>query len=236
MEHEARKNLKVLAWNTQGGGEKKIANLCDSMTEQPDVICVAEAGRWIEGDYEIDRGYDLSQEFGGKKYTGSWVAWAQKKNGGNLRCSMAVLGQEGLWEYGFFQSPKARPIPFAQGQGWRIFVGHMKAIEQVAGPQINNLTFDLANDTDGPWVLVGDMNYDLLKKSVASLDLFPDHDFETVTPGVATQQSGGQLDWGIGQDLGRWKAQIVRVYRPEGQGPSGTDSDHSAILYTLNCS
>ncbi len=76
-------------------------------------------------------------------------------------------------------------------------------------------------------IIVGDMNIDLLKYNIQVYD-----HFSIINTGVATQQSGGELDWGLLYDPSKqYGGTTVTMMQQYKTGPN--TSDHSVLRYNI---
>lgn len=179
-----------------------------------------------------------------RKYKATWVPWVSGKSLiSNSRCSLGAaffpralvsMSTQSVDLDGFIRPT----ICLRYGQGinpslrFTIYNVHMvsgspaKAISQL-NSVMKGIQALIPQST--PAIVVGDMNIDLL--NTTRLDVLPPC-WSIVNTGVATQQSGAELDYGLLYDpssqLGSSTAKVVKQYK------TGTNtSDHSVILYDI---
>ena len=170
-----------------------------------------------------------------------WVPWVRNLEAmkTNSRCSLGgaiIPYRMNMQSMSTFKSDLSiRPVvKFCLGvnrdTNFTILLVHLKS-GWPAGAQaeLNELTSTMSNiipeGTSG--IIVGDMNIDLL-----TTPLVAPPNWHILQTGVATQQSGGELDWALLYDpqnkLSGSTATVVQQFKaPPNQ------SDHSVMLYTI---
>lgn len=167
-----------------------------------------------------------------------WIPWMNKPKPKkvNTRVSMGgiicpVKAQVGFIdrkEFKGFRRPVVQ-IPMER-LGITIFLVHLiSGVPVKAQEEIDGLTSFMSTlvPSGTAAIVVGDMNIDLLTKVVNA----PDH-WRILNVGVATQQSGGELDYALLYDpnnqYGGATATVLAQYKTPTNG-----SDHSVLMYSL---
>lgn len=181
-----------------------------------------------------------------RRYRATWVPWVKNLDAlkTNSRCSMgsAVFPnalQVAPMEVGEFEGFSRPVIRMRFGKGNRslnvsftILLVHMiSGYQWLAEQQLVDVMTRMSQliPQGSSALIVGDMNVNLL--AAGKMNNLPAK-WSILRTGVATQQSGGELDYGLLYDansqLGTSAAAIVQQYKTGNNG-----SDHSVLMYTI---
>lgn len=172
---------------------------------------------------------------------GLWVPWVGNLNAmkTNSRCSMGAAllpDSRRIQAISTFETQLSiRPVvKLSMGIGSNtditVLVVHlMSGYPAGAQRQLDELTAAMSKmipqDTCG--IIVGDMNINLL-----NTPLVAPPNWRIIRTGVATQQKGGELDWGILYDpTNQYGGTTVTVMQQYKTGPN--TSDHSVLRYNI---
>lgn len=181
-----------------------------------------------------------------RRFRSTWVPWVKNLDAlkTNSRCSMgsavfpSSLSLAGMDTSNFegFTRPVIR-LMFGKGNrninvSFTILLVHMiSGYQTLAEQQLVNVMNSMSQliPQGSSALIVGDMNVDLLK--AGKMNNLP-RNWSILNTGVATQQSGGELDYGLLYDpnsqLGSSTAAIVQQYKS-----GNNQSDHSVLMYTI---
>lgn len=251
--------MKLIAWNSQGAKWDDFWTNWLWPARADNVIGVLEEAGWapwvpnqevrINNVYWFDstkviRGNStLCDGLYDARKPAFWIPWAKNLDGikTNSRCSMG--GVSLLMNYNvnevctlkdeaFELRPTVR-VRIAKGDTpvfTILFVHLISGFPKGATIQLEPLIAHMSQmiPQGTPAIIVGDMNIDLLTQPIAPLP----EKWRMRRTGVATQQSGGELDWGLLYDpnnqLGATTATVLTQFKT---GPNG--SDHSVIGYDI---
>ena len=216
---------------------------------------------WIlSGDVQINSVYDFNSDStwfdhtslvnsafcqgiaASRRRYGLWVPWVGNLNAmkTNSRCSLGAAllpDKRRIKSITSFKSDLSwRPvIKFSLGLGRftdiTILVVHLiSGYAAGAQAELNELTKHMSGmipqGTCG--IIVGYMNINLLTTPVVA----PNNDWRILRTGVATQMSGGELDWGLLYDpTNQYGGATVNVVQQYKTGNNG--SDHSILRYNI---
>ena len=260
--------VRVFAWNSQGYRLDYFLKkfLPAYHKGDPDgfplLAYFCEAGEWRDSKNIkkvkeiIDVAIDIKPTVAGKTkylkglyYQGAWAGWQKHGKNKNLRCSVAMLeiqkkDKEFCWTINHIPSDNKegniRPIMRAKSEIAIIYGLHFVAVQSSAEKDLEIIAPVLSNDSGRlPFLAVGDMNFNL--KSFELPKEF-ENDNKILSTFEATQQSGGELDWGFGQGFDVLKSKCVVAMGVIGDddellgsvGLGDSPSDHAALLYDID--
>ena len=212
---------------------------------------------WREGDAQYKDGSTNSfctGIHGAAGRSAIWVPWATRwSDTTNSRCSMGaacclVNRQRGsAWRYKNISGLKLqtelwRPAvridttPNGKDVDFSVFFVHLVSGWRAGARDELFAIFSAikgAVPQGNPALLVGDMNIDITGTTTAVVNTALPAGWRTLRTGGATQQSGGELDYGFLYDP---KGRYANMAAPAVQCRYATypnDSDHSVLLYTI---
>ncbi|WP_347986097.1 endonuclease/exonuclease/phosphatase family protein [Methylomonas sp. AM2-LC] len=187
--------MKVFTWNTQGERWTAIKRRIDKYN--PDVFCIQEAGNLPKaigyvGELTFGEPNDIGTYEGYKIW---FLPWDRNEGNGNIRCSMAMLFQDGgvpavSWSTDTYKRPVMR-----KSIGTKYYVANIHA----GGQEYINQAILSAKTNAGnrTWIVAGDFNQNA-KQNMPWLDR---RGGTIIAPDKATRPASGKvLDYAISSD------------------------------------